>query len=90
MEWQQIETAPKDGAAFIGAVIRGTGDPWLAVWRWGDFGELGTEEAPGDWVTDQWEQDEPPTHWIPLPRSPVVVGWPMGGSIAGGELVSGE
>ena len=59
MEWQPIETAPKDGTPILGfadgkqAIVE-----WLEYWKlcvWGSFAD------DGKW----W-----PTHWMPLPPPP--------------------
>ncbi|MFC4923037.1 DUF551 domain-containing protein [Delftia deserti] len=64
MNWQPIETAPKDGAevwAFNGEQARMVWleDEFCALWVWGDA--LLTEVDPSP---DQ------PTHWMPLPAAP--------------------
>jgi hypothetical protein len=86
MEWQPIETAPKDGTAFQ-ARIPGHGDDNIIAWH---TGLLGTnDEDCGGWsfVEDQepppcwtdgicWaenedgEQSVEPTHWKLLPAPP--------------------
>lgn len=62
MEWQSIETAPKDGTCFLGCV-----DGWHVVTHW-HRGQL-------CWATcgpsyDRLSGDEMPTHWQPLPAAP--------------------
>ena len=64
MNWQPIETAPKDGTevwAFNGEQARMVWleDEFCALWVWGDA--LLTEVDPSP---DQ------PTHWMPLPAAP--------------------
>jgi len=75
MNWQPIETAPKDGTAILlffpsqDVVIRG-------CWAWqgeGDW-ESGIQDFQ-DWGTDDdlVINDDPyngPTHWMPLPEPP--------------------
>lgn len=65
MEWQPIETAPKDGSAIL---IGGIGGVDRARWGW---------EAP--WIDGWWTDghrsdaegpDFTPTHWQPLPAPP--------------------
>ncbi len=64
MQWQPIETAPKDGEeiwAFNGEQARMfwlEGDGY-ALWCWAD--PLLSECDPSP---------EPPTHWMPLPPPP--------------------
>jgi hypothetical protein len=65
-EWQQIETAPKDGTAFLAYWLR----------RYPD----GTRyEAITPYVVAFYErgrfwpyylEDDQPTHWMPLPEPP--------------------
>jgi hypothetical protein len=68
MEWQPIETAPKDGRKMFVVIAVGTipfpvslstytSDPWC-VWR----------KDGGGFA--RWPHDFPPTHWMPLPPPP--------------------
>jgi len=68
MNWQPIETAPKETREIF--VVRGfrvnvrtafpyTTDPYC-VWRRGDGGY------------ERWPHHFPPTHWMPLPPPPIV------------------
>jgi hypothetical protein len=66
MEWQPIETAPKDGTRLLGydvessdmAVVYWCEKPWTREWRL---------VVCGGWAEDdEWE----PTHWMPLPDPP--------------------
>ena len=74
MNWQPIETAPKDGRCILVfvpgdyfpmvGVAGNTGDVY--VMRWNSHGE-------GGW--DQWDSyhdldADAPTHWMPLPEPP--------------------
>ena len=79
MDWQPIETAPKDGTP-IQARIPGDGDDNIIAWEWfgeGDCDEhifmwtfVADQEPPSSW-TDGWcwgvnENGDPsiqPTHW---------------------------
>lgn len=62
MNWQPIETAPKDGTNIL---IHELGDTFVAWWlngleRWVD----------GKWTEmDGWVTYDP-THWMPLPPPP--------------------
>lgn len=57
MEWQPIETAPKDGRQFV------------VCWSDGHFDMMGGWEEYSEIV----EFGEPPaTHWLPLPDPPAV------------------
>ncbi len=63
MEWQPIETAPKDGTTIL-ICKPGMKTPWMAKWeemrrapdRWS---AIGLGRCPFD-----------PTHWMPLPSPP--------------------
>lgn len=70
MEWQSIETAPKDGRKII-LWLADEGFSVMANWRVLD---VGTEnEWSGFWI---WEMDvgadflHDATHWMPLPEPP--------------------
>jgi hypothetical protein len=67
MNWQPIETAPKDGTFILGYYAD---RPWLwDIVQW-DAGYLG-----GAWWGGGHENDGPlfpPTHWMPLPDPPVA------------------
>lgn len=78
-EWQDIESAPKDGQFILVARFR-DGDEfcWAKHSRWITAEELADNDGLGDpddfeagW-TDGNEDDEPcyPTHWRPLPAPP--------------------
>lgn len=59
-EWQPIETAPKDGSAYLG-VIAPNGQPFIAFY----------EEEDGHQCQIQTEPKlHKPTHWMPLPQPP--------------------
>jgi hypothetical protein len=62
MEWQPIETAPKDGRPVLGYRA---GDMATVEWRatWKEWALV----VPGTYAEDDdWE----PTHWMPLPDPP--------------------
>ncbi len=63
MDWQPIETAPKDGSKFISAWRCGVSD-WQNVspdtYWW---------IREGKWISDSDGLIEP-THWMPLPDPP--------------------
>jgi hypothetical protein len=69
MNWQPIETAPKDGTKFA-AFLLVNGQPYVTVgyfsaWECEDGGVIGfNDETAEEWFEDQkyW-----PTHWMPLP-----------------------
>ena len=63
MEWQPIETAPKDGTRII--VCRKSTNkyiPMVGEDRWGEFG------GAHCWARSNSETE--PTHWMPLPQPP--------------------
>lgn len=69
MEWQRIETAPKDGTWILayGNHRRGGCDQLTIKWeKWEGFA------APGQWISgdDGYAAYLHPTHWMPLPSRP--------------------
>jgi hypothetical protein len=67
MEWQPIETAPKDGTTVI--VCRRAGKSRWRMWHpdevWSDtWGRIRDDEYNWQFAM------EDPTHWIPLPEPP--------------------
>ena len=68
-EWQPIETAPKDGTYFIGF--------WPSMSKQcvdhkGQFRTRWTGWGNGYWEADALGRPvQGPTHWMPLPASPV-------------------
>lgn len=73
MEWQPIETAPKDGTRIL--VVSGEkgfytapGDIGVAHWEKQAFPN-GVHEWVAVWCCDQVTTFKP-THWMPLPEPP--------------------
>lgn len=79
MQWQPIETAPKDGTKIIGwnaefgarqtkMNFYGLGSIGYAEWERGE----GTKESGWDWTEpkNNWGFSWNPTHWMPLPAAP--------------------
>ena len=80
-DWQPIETAPKDGSAFLaygvhdheghtaaGRITWDIGDHWWAIILWDTWRpNLGKR-----WVfsKDGFATWSAPTHWMPLPEPP--------------------
>lgn len=70
MEWQPIETAPKDGTQVL--LIRWVPDTrrhgWMDIDRWA------TKEEGRGWVGFGSFNPEfwPATHWMPLPAPPTT------------------
>lgn len=87
MDWQPIETAPKDGTEIIGF----RPDQGVFVFRWAWMEEFVPKDQNGDptedyddafacWWHDRWdwlEGELRPTHWMPLPAPPAAVSAPQ-------------
>lgn len=58
MEWQPIETAPKDGALLV----------WSARFQRPVYVECRTVD--GQFWCGDWDFDVFATHWLPLPNPP--------------------
>lgn len=61
-DWQPIETAPKDGTRFLGYL--GKQEPSVIECWW--------QENFSNWtgLTDDWDTEPKPTHWMSLPNPP--------------------
>lgn len=73
MEWQPIETAPRDGTAiFVWATREGWRDnPRMVAARW--YHSANSWYVYGCGPTkhsEQWLDSCNPTHWMPLPPPP--------------------
>ena len=81
MDWQPIETAPKDGIEILGW----RGDCGILLIRWdapenfmsdGECEQLGESAERYDWLYADFvsggrlEGSESPTRWMPLPSEP--------------------
>lgn len=68
MDWQPIETAPKDGTHII--ALRPTDPPHVESMYWARYEDA---DRDGDWHWS-YDGDSPregsPTHWMPLPPPP--------------------
>jgi len=60
MEWQPIETAPRDGTAIIGA--------WQCLNKTWEMNKVHFDD--GIWWTHYMDGAHEPTHWMPLPEPP--------------------
>lgn len=64
MNWQPIETAPKDGTNIL---VFGYGDMTVVHWNiyglYWNLSESGAYAENGEWQ---------PTHWMPLPPPPAT------------------
>lgn len=74
MEWQPIETAPRDGTpVLVYPPTWGSKAASIAVW---DRDEYAKEPRPY-WRRDDGlgkkylSREKPPTHWMPLPLPPI-------------------
>lgn len=67
MEWQPIETAPKDGTVILLAEPNHDGSFCIATGRWVE--PYIKPPYWGDGLTDDLLMDGP-THWSPLPEAP--------------------
>lgn len=72
MNWQPIETAPKDGTWILVNDGTGSAHPPVHVVHWSNPEWMG---GPDTWVTmaigpnpDTYEPN--PTHWMPIPTPP--------------------
>lgn len=81
-DWQPIETAPKDGSEILGY----RDDCGALLMRWTSLGEFLTESELSEYdeettYQEDWfyadficggrlENDQAPTHWMPLPPPP--------------------
>ena len=63
MEWQSIETAPKDGTSFWGYWPGGKHDCSMYAFKW---------HKEGWWETNEDYPTTAPTHWMPLPDPPAA------------------
>ena len=73
MEWQPIETAPKDGTPVLVLFAKDPNDAddedWILVVEWHDMGsELAFPWRAPDGGTGY--NPERATHWMPLPNPP--------------------
>jgi hypothetical protein len=69
MQWQPIETAPRDGSSvIIGCAGKGSGEGVYAT----EPGWKGWPEPGWYWVGEDADLARPiePTHWMPLPPPP--------------------
>ena len=76
MNWQPIETAPKDGTVILIHVEKWRDSVWAAYWYGANTQSFGDRDYP--WVVldpseheqlNAWTADRV-THWMPLPPPP--------------------
>jgi hypothetical protein len=63
-DWQEIETAPRDGTHILGYVLDGTEHHIYEV----------IHDHHGSWYESGEEYRFRPTHWMPLPEPPEANG----------------
>jgi hypothetical protein len=63
LQWQPIETAPKDGTEVL-AVYKSIHSSWYGVAVWGE-----PKRGSGKWF---WDYAPQPTHWMHLPPPPAL------------------
>jgi hypothetical protein len=69
MEWQPIETAPKDGTWFLGFRVSPFAECQIQVWHW--MKDILPEFQGWQNANDTCDFEEDwPTHWMPLPEPP--------------------
>jgi hypothetical protein len=61
MEWQPIETAPKDGTVILAYRYQLGSLSWIVIMF---------DRIKGIWFNYYTGQQELPTHWMPLPEAP--------------------
>lgn len=66
MNWQPIETAPKDETDFLGWSEK----DGIVIWRWLPRVIDGRDRGCFVNISDEWETFEEPTRWMPLPAPP--------------------
>ena len=70
MEWQPIETAPRDGAAFLAAIKNdNSNNIRMSVLKQGRHALLFSDDGA---EVDHWNWTV--THWMPLPPEPPTEG----------------
>lgn len=68
MEWQPIETAPKNERVIIAEYSKPKWDEDGDHWSWTVEAAEWSEHAKA-WMSDEgWSKS--PTHWMPLPKPP--------------------
>lgn len=68
-DWMDIETAPRDGTPFLGAIPwNDTGEWEILRMSWVDHAGRFGDATYAPFIDDQ----EQPTHWQPLPAPPPV------------------
>ena len=70
MEWQTIETAPRDGTRFLGINMRGHPQHRQSYICWSAAAPEGQHWAiDAGWLIG-YQNTYYPTHWMPLPENP--------------------
>lgn len=66
MDWQPIETAPKDGAVIMGWI----GVPWLFSWQEEKWHGVIPHDSGYALMWVRSAKYNQPTHWQPIPEPP--------------------
>lgn len=66
MDWQPIETAPKDGTQILAYAEGSRGLNYFSVAEWATAKDYAPRSV-ADWF---WAYAIRPTHWMPLPAPP--------------------
>jgi hypothetical protein len=66
MNWEPIETAPKDGTQ----ILVYCGDVWAVVYWWDGYGGVWRVAADVNGWNESDELSSTPTHWMSLPEPP--------------------
>jgi len=72
MEWQPIETAPKDGTHIIGWFGKSR-TPYAESIYWAAWIEKAKDLGSWAWIQDGDSPQVGPTHWMPRPEPPKEV-----------------
>ena len=71
MEWQPIETAPKDGLEILIYYPEWNNENGVVFAAEYDSGRIGMEDIEGTWYAFHYgHTGDGATHWMPLPEPP--------------------
>lgn len=73
MEWQPIETAPKDGTKVLLAYASGNYRVIVSEWMTLETLKNGKTQSRSEYWVTPWvrmDSDPQPTHWMPIPDPP--------------------
>ena len=77
LQWQPIETAPRDGMPVLLYYVNPGGQSEMGMWR--SEIRVGRGEVRQGWRylrshSATYDLDHQPTHWMPLPAPPIPAG----------------